>query len=176
MSAGGDYKERLSELRDTLFGPERASRLRGEVIVDQVYAHYQHERLDLRHPRGGGALYLQKPMFASFRHYLGDIARTMLEDGGREGMRRSMEDLAGDGGVKAHAPFEFGDLRRSGHPRVLLDDRVIFDRDPEQHRLSEAELRIKARLRKLPPELIGYIWWHVMHNTEPPPHLGGRRW
>jgi hypothetical protein len=148
--------------------------LHGAVTVDQVYAHYQHEHLEFRHPRGGMAKYLEQPLLVNAYRYFGEIAKTFLEDGGKEGMKRAMEDLAEDGGVATHAPVEFDDLRRSGHPQVWVGERLVYDRQPRQHRLSREELRIKSRLRKLPPEIIGYIWWHVMHNQKPPPHLRGR--
>lgn len=139
------------------------------VIVDQVYAHYQHERLDLRHPRGGGAKYLEKPLYDHYGQYLKQYARRVLDDGGQRAMKNAAEHLSDE--VEFTAPREFGDLLRSGHPVVTQDGHVIYDRPPKQHRLSEAELRAKARLRHLPPALIGYIWWHVMHHQEPPPHL-----
>jgi hypothetical protein len=168
------FHDRIEELRRRIGSKE--GKITGEVIVDQVYAHYQHERLDLHHPRGGQALYLTMPLMLNHGDYLRDYAETVLDDGGREAMKRSVESLAEDGGVATYAPVEFEDLRRSGHPRVILGhSNVIYDRRPRQHRLSPEELKIKARLRKLPPEIIGYIWWHVMHHQEPPPHLGGRR-
>ena len=145
--------------------------LRGQVTVDQVYAHYQHEHLEFRHPRGGQAMYLQAPLYEHFREYLDDYSRTVLHDGGQPAMGRSMEHLSDE--VELKAPREFGDLMRSGHPEVHQGDRIIYDRAPKQHRLTEAELRIKDRLRKLPPQLIGYIWWHVMHHQHPPAHLRG---
>lgn len=148
-------------------------RLRGSVTVDQIYAHYQHEHLEFRHPRGGKALYLQAPLNDSYTGYLERYAQTVLDDGGQQSLGRSMEHLSDQ--VEIHAPREFGDLLRSGHPEVYQGERRVYNREPKQHRLSEAELRIKARLRHLPPELIGWIWWHVMHKQEPPPHLRGRR-
>lgn len=148
-------------------------RLRGQVTVDQIYAHYQHEHLEFRHPRGGRALYLQAPLYEHYRDYLQDYADNVLRDGGQDAMKRSMEHLSDE--VETNAPREFGDLLRSGHPEVQLGERSIYDRPPKQHRLTEYELRAKARLRHLPPELIGWIWWHVMHKQEPPPHLRGRR-
>jgi hypothetical protein len=169
----GTCTSRIEDLR-TMIG-SRYGNITGKVVVDQVYAHYQHERLDLHHPRGGGPLYLSMPLLMNHGDYLDDYARTMLDDGGRKAMERSVEDLAERGGVATHAPVEFDDLRRSGHPIVELGPYlVIYDRPPRQHRLSPEELRFKARLRKLPPALIGWIWWHVMHKQEPPPHLGGR--
>jgi hypothetical protein len=163
----GEFSRRIGELRQTV-GHRRMS---GSVVVDQVYAHYQHEHLDFRHPRGGKARYLADPLMDGYRRYLDYYAGTVLADGGVRGMIHAVEDLAGIGGVYTSAPREFEDLRKSGHPRVTHDDRVIYDRSPWQHRLSEAELQVKSRIRymKLPDRLKGWIWWHVQHHTEPPP-------
>ena len=162
------FSARMAELRRMTGAP---ARLRGQVTVDQVYAHYQHEHLEFRHPRGGRALYLQAPFYEHYQEYLDAYARSVLDDGGQRSVERSMEHLSDR--VEAEAPVEFADLRRSGHPEVHSGRRVIYDRQPKQHRLCEAELKIKARLRHLPPELIGWIWWHVMHKQQPPPHLRG---
>jgi hypothetical protein len=164
------FSERMAELRRHTGAPQR---LRGQVTVDQVYAHYQHERTELHHPRGGGPFYLSRPLFDHFREYLSAYAADVLKDGGQRSMARSMEHLSD--AVEMHAPRDFGDLGRSGHPEVFSGEHQVFDRDPKQHRLTDAELRLKARLRKLPPALIGYIWWHVMHRQQPPPHLRGHR-
>jgi hypothetical protein len=164
------FHERIAELRRMTGAPEL---LRGQVTVDQVYAHYQHEHLEFRHPRGGEALYLQRPFYEHASSYLADYAHDVLRDGGHDAMKHSMEHLSDQ--VELHAPREFGDLLRSGHPEVIQGGHPVYDRPPKQHRLTEGELRIKNRLRHLPPEIIGYIWWHVMHHQEPPPHLRRRR-
>lgn len=166
----GTFHERLAELREQAHLGETVS---GRVIVDQVYAHFQHERLDLRHPNGGHARYLITPLYTRYFKYLRDYADNVLRGDGDLAMKRMAEDLARE--VEWHAPLEFGDLARSGHPMVLVGDRVIYDRQPKQHRLSKEELRIKNRLRRLPPELIGWIWWHVMHKQSPPERLSHRR-
>ena len=159
------YKERMAELRK-LTGSGKGF-LEGSVTVDQVYAHYQHEHLEFRHPRGGEAMYLTRPLMESYARYLQRYADTVLRDGGKDAMKDAVEDLSDQ--VEVRAPVEFADLRRSGHPQVKLGGDTIHDRAPRVHRLSEAELRAKARLRKLPPEILGWIWWHVMGHTEPPP-------
>lgn len=159
------FRERLEELRKVTGCRQGA--LAGTVTVDQVYAHYQHEHLEFRHPRGGEAMYLTRPLLENFMSYISDCARTYLNDGGQESMKHAMEHLSDQ--VEIRAPVEFADLRRSGHPQVTLGERTVYDREPKQHRLTEAELRAKARLRHLPPEILGFIWWHVMHKTEPPP-------
>lgn len=169
MTVPGDAVARIEELRHRLGD---GGWLKGSVTVDQVYAHYQHEHLFFRHPRGGGPLYLSRPLFENYVGYLMSIGRGMLEDGGIKALGHAMEHLSDQ--VELRAPVEFADLRRSGHPQVEHHGVTVYDRPPKQHRLSKEELRIKNRLRHLPPEIIGWIWWHVMHKTEPPPHLGGR--
>lgn len=161
------FPERTRELRERT-GYDHGW-LRGSVTVDQVYAHFQHERLDLHHPRGGRARYLASPLEHNAHGYLSDIADSYLDDGGREAMVRAMEDLSGQ--VETQAPVEFWDLRRSGHPQVTQGGRTVYDRPPLVRRLTEAELKIKSRIRymQLPDRLKGWIWWHVQHHTEPPP-------
>lgn len=162
----GTFGERADALKSMV-----GESITAHVIVDQVYAHYQHERMDLRHPRGGEAKYLERPFFDHYSYYLRDYADTVLLDGGANAMKRSAERLSDE--VELHAPREFGDLLRSGHPVVTQGGRTVYDRPPKQHRLTEQELRVKNRLRPLPKEIIGYIWWKVMHHQEPPPHLKG---
>lgn len=130
--------------------------LHGEVTVDQVYAQFQHEVLDLKHPRGGQALYLHTPLMDHFREWLEGYASTVLEDGGRPAMIDAMEALAEDKGVAGHAPVELGDLRASGHPLVRDGGDVIYDRAPRQHRLSEEELKLKARAADAARRLGGF--------------------
>jgi hypothetical protein len=134
------FADRIEELR-TLTG--RGERLQGSVTVDQRYAHFQHERTDLMHPRGGGPFYLQKPLMDNYRDYLSDYARTVLRDGGQPAMKRSMEHLADQ--VEITAPREWGDLMRSGHPKVTLGERVVYDRPPKAARLTAEELKAKSR-------------------------------
>jgi hypothetical protein len=134
--------------------------LRGSVEIDQVYAHYQHERLDLHHPRGGGPKYLERPLFENYPRYLRMVAAGVLDDGGETGMARAMEHLS-DAAEQA-APWEFGDLIHSGHPQVSHGMRDVYDRPPKRHRLNAAELAQKSRWRfaGYPPALKGWIYWH----------------
>jgi hypothetical protein len=149
--------------------------LRGSVTIDQVYAHYQHERLDLRHPRGGGPKYLERPLFDHYRVWVENIARSYYEDGGKRAMRYAMEDLSDR--AEALAPWEFGDLIHSGSPKVERGAHVIYERPPKRHRLTEAELRQKSRWRwpGLPSALKGWIYWHQTARGRmglPPPRRG----
>jgi hypothetical protein len=113
------------------------------VVVDQVYAHYQHEHLDFHHPRGGTAKYLEGPLYEHYRDYLEWYARDVLTDGGVKAMERAAEHLSDQ--VELTAPREWGDLGKSGHPTVTRDGRTVYDRAPKVNRLTEDELRIKSR-------------------------------
>jgi hypothetical protein len=99
--------------------------------------------LDLHHPRGGSAKFLERPLMDSYRDYLSDYAKTVLHDGGQPAMKRSMEHLSDQ--VEVTAPREWGDLRKSGAPKVTLGERVVYDRPPKAARLTAEELRAKSR-------------------------------
>lgn len=100
-----------------------------------------YEGLNFRHPRGGEARFLAQPLMDNRGKYLQHYADRVLEDGGEHAMEENVEDLAGDGGVAARAPVLYSNLRQSGHPLVTSDGAVIYDRAPEQERLTEAELK-----------------------------------
>jgi hypothetical protein len=134
------FAERIDALR-TLTG--RGQRLTGTCTVDQVYAHFQSERLDLHHPRGGGPKFLERPLMQHYRDYLDDYAKTVLHDGGQPAMKRSVEHLSD--AVETTAPREWGDLLKSGHPSVEQGGRTIYDRAPKAARLSKEELKAKSR-------------------------------
>jgi hypothetical protein len=136
----GTFAEQLGKLRELTGAP---GRIEAQVVVDQVYAHYQHEHVEFRHPVGGQAKYLEAPLMASYRDYLEDYARTVLSDGGHDAVKRSVEHLSDQ--VELLAPVEWADLRRSGHPSVSQAGRLLYDRPPKQARLTEEELRAKSR-------------------------------
>ena len=135
----GTFAQRIDELEKRI----GSGTLTGTCEVNQVYAHFQHERADLHHPRGGGPFYLQRPLMDHYRDYLTDYAKTVLSDGGQPAMKRSVEHLSDQ--VEITAPREWGDLRRSGHPQVTQGGRTIYDRAPKAARLTEEELKAKSR-------------------------------
>lgn len=137
------FEARLDELAEKV----GEGRLTGSVEVDQVYAQYQHEGLDLRHPRGGQAKYLEQPLYENYGDYYRALADNVLEGSLAAAMEDNVEDLSGH--VFDLAPVEFYDLRGSGHPTVSSDGEVVYDRPPIQARLTPAELRAKDRLRAL---------------------------
>lgn len=139
-----DFGARIDDLIAQLDGGED---LTGHVEFDQVYAQYQHEGLELKHPRGGQAKYLEAPLFAKAPEIMQRVADSFLHDGGREGMSDAMENLADE--AERLAPVEFHDLRDSGHPYVTVGDAKVYDRPPVVPRLTEDELKAKNRLRDL---------------------------
>lgn len=149
----GTFDERTRLLGDIVGG----GRLTGRVVVDQVYAQPIHEGVwatgplagHANHPRHGGEQqFLTRPLVEGHPGYLQRLADRALRPGGlHDGMRDSMEDLAGE--VARRAPIEFGDLRGSGHPIVTDEGATVYDRPPVVPRLSREELAAKGRLREL---------------------------
>jgi hypothetical protein len=99
-------------------------KIQAGVKVDQVYAEFQHERTDLRHPNGGKPNYLRDPLFANTGRWLQRTAAQMLN----RRMVSLFVDIADDlsGGVAEQAPVFFGDLRASGEPRVKEGGRFVY--------------------------------------------------
>jgi hypothetical protein len=135
----GTFGDRIDELRKKV-GSEK---LTGTLTCDQVYARFQHEHVELHHPRGGGPKFLERPLMDHFRDYLEDYAKTVLDDGGQPAMKRSMEHLSD--AMELAAPREWGDLMHSGRPSVEQGGRTIYDRAPKVGRLSKEELKAKSR-------------------------------
>lgn len=117
--------------------------LTGKLVIDQVYAKYQHERLDLVHPRGGGAKYLENPLNANHGDYLRRVANSFLGGDPAQTMADCMESL--NTAMAASAPVELSNLRKSGNPRVFDNGRQVYNRPPWQRRMSEQELRAARR-------------------------------
>lgn len=138
----GEFVRNIRELIEKT--PERVT---GHVKVDQVYAHYQHAHPEFHHPDGGGAFYLQQPLYIRADKYLMRCAKAAPHGTIKDAMVKNMEKLSGE--VYDRAPWEFGDLRASGNPSVDVDGREVYNRPPMVHRLSEDDLKIKSHLRYL---------------------------
>lgn len=143
MAGSETFDRRMDELAERV-GYER---IRGSVVVDQVYAQYQHEGLDLKHPRGGQAKYLEQPLYQRAPQYVQEVADSLLTGNPRQALADAMEDLSQQ--VFELAPIEFLDLRASGHPTVRQGARTVYDRPPMQARLTPAQLRAKNQLRRV---------------------------
>lgn len=140
------FSDRLREFREQMGDGS----IRGSVEVNQVYAHYQHEHPEFKHPQGGKAFFLRDPLFQGSDEMMERLAaRAITQDGPqvREGMADNMEQLS----TKTYfeSPVEFGDLRDSGHPMVTQDGAAVYDRAPRAPRLSEEQLKQKGKLRDL---------------------------
>lgn len=145
MAGKGSFVESIDAILRDL-----PKKITGRVEVDQVYAHYQHEHPEFHHPDGGQAFYLSEPLFAKAERYLRHVADSVVTSHGvnaRQAMIENMEDLSRE--VYERAPWEFGDLRASGHPIVEEDGTVVYDREPLCKRLDPEELAIKSHLRYL---------------------------
>lgn len=121
--------------------------LAGRVVVDQPYAQDQHETLIYNHPAGGKARYLGDPLFEHAPRYMQRLADNVLDGDLTRAMIQNVEDLSAE--VFQNAPFEFGDLKGSGHPIVHDNGAPVYDRPPNVHRLNEGELDAKQELRNL---------------------------
>jgi hypothetical protein len=137
----GDFAARMDELIEAVGD----GALTGSVVVDQVYAKYQHERMDLRHPKGGQAKYLSGPLLENYRAYISRLAQNVLHGSLTGAMERNVEALSRE--VFDKAPRDFWDLRESAHPSVLNAGMPVYDRAPVVHRLTPGQLRVKDRLR-----------------------------
>jgi hypothetical protein len=126
---------------------ETPTEISGQVEVDQVYAHYQHAHPEFHHPDGGQAFYLSDPLYLKHEEYLRALAEGANTGHLRDAMIGVVEDLSQE--VYDRAPWEFADLRASGHPTVSENGRVVYDRAPLCKRLDPEELAIKSHLRYL---------------------------
>lgn len=152
----GTFGARVEELIESVGG---GGKLEGRVVVDQPYAQDQHETLAYHHQGGGKARYLGDPLFMSLGHYMQRLANNVLHGSLPGAMADNMEDLSK--AVFEEAPFEFGDLKASGHPIVKSGGEIYYDRPPAVHRLTKAELDAKQELRNLG---FGHNSWE---NTNP---------
>lgn len=131
----GDFDDRMAELAARV----GRGKLTGSVEVDQVYAQFQHERLDLKHPNGGQAKYLEEPLYANTDRYMERLTEAVLGGDLNQAMIQNVEHLSGQ--VEKKAPVDLGNLRESGHPVVVSDGVTVYDRAPVQRRLTEQELK-----------------------------------
>lgn len=142
MANRGTWRARLQVLGRNV---GRGS-LVGQYAVDQRYAAYQHVHQNLRHPRGGGPNYVSAPLQARHGHWFRQIASSLLDGTAGRQMVDAMDDL--DGYVRLLAPLDQNDLRRSGQYTVSDNGTIVTRRAPDVPRLTDAQLRLKARGRR----------------------------
>jgi len=132
----------------------------GRVEVNQVYAHRQHEELDVKHPRGGGPKYLERPLFELSPLFYQHIADELLASGVVAPMIEDAELLASR--ASAVAPRLFDHLAHSMHPSVTDDGTIVYDRSPLVPRQTQRQL-VAEKEAALPPKHYYGHW--------PPEHL-----
>ena len=137
----GDFNARINNLIRTVGIGE----LEGSVLIDQVYAQYQHEGLNLKHPGGGKSHFLTDPLIANFPTYYQWMATDLFSEGGpKDVMKHAMEDL--NDSAYNQAPKFFRDLAWSGAVRVKVNGTTVILIPAGRKRLTKAELRAKSRL------------------------------
>jgi len=151
----GTFAARMEKLAEMVGDGD----LVGKLVVDQRYA-APHERgfwvsgpnagVQIRnHPQGGKEHFLRDPLLERGpTEYTQRLARMALQEHGLlRAMAENMEDL--DRAMHGQAPHLFGDLRNSGHPTVTDQGRLVYNRAPRRHRLTEGALREKSRRNRL---------------------------
>lgn len=139
--ADDDFDGRMAELAKHVGD----GTLTGQVVVDQVYAQYQHERLDLKHDPGRQGKYLEGPLHAQHTAYVQHLAEHVTHGSLADAMADNMDGLVGQ--VDRLAPIDLVDLARSGHATVTDDGALTHDRPPKVPRLDEQALKAKATMR-----------------------------
>jgi hypothetical protein len=151
-----EHSKRLRQLQRST--PRELS---GEVIRDQVYAQYQHERADLEHPNGGQWKYQETPLLEHGPEYVGKVADRLLEGETVDGMATAMAMFGEDSGELTPKDYEV--LANSDRQRVVADGQVERDRPPDAPRLSAAELK------DLHGKAVGRMGAGTGPNRKPPP-------
>ena len=125
----GTFRERLTLLADQV----GHGVLRGQYVVNQRYAAYQHVHEHLNHPRGGGPHYVSGPLQGSYRAWYRHIARGLLDGTAPARMVDAMEDLDRQAGIAA--PVDLNNLRQSGAVTVTAGGAAVYVRPPRVARL-----------------------------------------
>lgn len=133
----GSFVQRIAILRDNVGGGS----LVGSIVIDQVYARYQHER-HLHHPRGGRSKFLTTGLTTTGPRAFQTMANQVLRGSLNIAMARGTENVVK--AVRALEPREFGDMANSATVKVTDRGRVVYTRRG-MPRLSEAQIRAKRR-------------------------------
>jgi len=109
--------------------------LSGQLDVNQAYAAYQEVHEGLNHPRGGGPHYVGQTLLDNYNRWFEHLADGVLNDTVTIKMAENMEEFAD--GVFTRAPVLYTFLRSSGHPVVVDNGSVTYDRPPLAPRLEK---------------------------------------
>lgn len=145
MARGTDIGQVMASL-------ERLERAVGDgdlsmsITMNQRYAKFQHERMDLKHPHGGKHHFLTDPLFDHVRQILGALAMAAVTARG-SALRAAMVHQVEAWAVRsvAQTPIWWGDLPNSHAPEVVDDGEIVYRRPPKARRLTDEELKLKNR-------------------------------
>lgn len=139
----GSFQGRLSEL----VAKTGSGGLSGRVVFNQIYAAYQHNSLELNHPQGGQAMFLTNAIVAGTPTMMQRLADAVLDGDLLQAMITNVERTATN--ASRRAPVEFWDLRKSANPQVRDNGKLVYNRPPEQRRLTEEETKQKVKWRNM---------------------------
>lgn len=134
----GTFVGRIAILRDNVGGGS----LVGQIIIDQVYARYQHER-HLHHPRGGRSKFLTTGLTTTGPRAFGTMANQVLRGSLNIAMARGTENVVK--AVRSLEPREFGTMANSATVRVTDRGRVTYYRRGAP-RLTDDQIEARRRL------------------------------
>lgn len=139
----GSFEARMNEL-SKLVGD---GKITTTVRVDQAYARRQHQNPLYAHPRGGEPFFLHNALMALHKVHIQRVAQELFRGNAQVLYIRLGEDVAQRGST--NTPRELGNLARSYAVTVKVGGRIIYRRDPEQRRLTRAELNGRVRLHHI---------------------------
>lgn len=78
--ASNEAPFKTGDLRGDLARPQRINKLSWKVGSSLPYTRRQHEHVEYRHPRGGGAKFLEKPFNANVKKYIDSIGEAISRE------------------------------------------------------------------------------------------------
>jgi hypothetical protein len=129
---------------DILLQNPGGGKLVGHIVIDQVYARYQHERAYLKHPHGGGSKFLTRALVDEGPRGLQSLATATLRGDQNIVMSRVTERIVARA-VRLE-PKDMGDLAKSATVTTIDRGRIVYRRRGEG-RLTDKQIEAKRRRR-----------------------------
>src|SRR5215469_11170337 len=114
--------------------------LRSEIIVDQIYAHRQHEDYLVK-KHGGQAKYLETALFDRLAEHMEILAQSVLRGLLVPAMVEVTESITGNAIERTPILPETGGILKKSYHRMVLDNGVLrYNRPPIIPRLTQKEI------------------------------------
>lgn len=137
---GSTFFRRIEKL-DSRIGH---GKITASVKVDQLYARYQHERMNLNHHGVGGPKFLTRALFENHDRWYTQIANHLYSPlGVNHWMVRISKNFKSE--TQKRTPVFLSHLKTSAEARVKEGGAFIY-RGPHTPRLSKRQVRAKAHL------------------------------